>query len=143
MAAFDRLDRLVSRAVDRLNAIPFTLKPQYSTPNGRPGDDPARPRMEIKGIFDFITVEYGVQLGVRRSYREANDLRALQVGADPQLSIDVLYFKGAELPRQGDMIEFTENPELPEFQVISAQPDGLSRIVLKMGKIGESEEGEE
>lgn len=151
MAIFDRLDRLTSRAVDRINAIPFQFIPMLSTPNGRPGPDPTRLALPVivqgeplpligafpKGIFDYISTEYGVQLGVRKSYREANDLRALQTGRDPQLSIDRKYWPSVDWePKQGDVIHFPVNPELPDFQVISAQRDGLSRMVLMLVTIG-------
>lgn len=132
MAIFDRLDRMVSRSVDRVNAIPFSFTPISATPNGRPGPDPARGLVNGKGIFSYLSVESGVQLGVRRSYRDANDLRSLQVGREPELSVEKSYF--TDDPRQGDRIKFTGNDELPEFDVISAQPDGLSRIVLKLVK---------
>jgi hypothetical protein len=143
MAIFDRLDRLTSRAVDRVNAIPFEFIPMRSTPNGRPSADPDRvilPSVLIpfpRGIFDYYSVEYGVQLGVRKSYREANDLRALQVGRDPQLSVDRRYWPGPDWePRQGDIIRFPSNLELPEFQVISAQRDGMARMVLMLAQRG-------
>lgn len=143
MAIFDRLDRLASRTVDRVNAIPFVFTPMRSTPNGRPGADPTRvplPSDEIpspRGILDYYSTEYGIQLGVRKSYREANDLRSLQVGRDPQLSVDRRYWPSADWePKQGDLIRFPTRPELPEFQVISAQRDGLSRMVLMLAQIG-------
>lgn len=143
MAIFDRLDRLASRAVDRVNAIPFEFIPMRSTPNGRPGADPSRvalPSLEIpvaKGIFDYYSTEYGIQLGVRKSYREANDLRSLQVGRDPQLSVDRRYWPSADWePKQGDIIRFPLNPELPDYQVISSQRDGMSRLVLMLTQIG-------
>ena len=138
MSVFDRLDRLTSRAVDRVNAIPFELTPLISTPNGRSRPDPDRSPVVGRGVFDDVAAEYGVQLGVRRSYREANDLRALQVGSDPQLSIDIRYF-GDRLPRQGDLVRLPTKPELPDFQVISAQPDSQSRIVLMLVEIGEEQ----
>lgn len=133
MAIFDRLDRMVSRAVDRTNAIPFVLTPMKSTPNGRPGPDPDRAVVNGKGIFDYISTEFGIQLGVRKSYREANDLRSLQTGRDPQLSADRIYFPiGAQEPKQGDIVSFPTRPELPEFDVVSAQRDGQSRLVLML-----------
>lgn len=143
MAVFDRLDRLTSRAVDRVNAIPFEFTPMKSSPNGRPSADSARvalPSPEVpapRGIFDYYSTEYGVQLGVRKSYREANDLRALQVGRDPQLSVDRRYWPNADWePKQGDVIRFPLNAELPDYQVISSQRDGLSRMVLMLIQIG-------
>lgn len=137
MAIFDRLDRVVSRTVDRVNAIPFVLRPYWSTPNGRAGPDSSRAIVRGRGIFDYISVEYGIQLGVRRSYREANDLRSLQSGRDPQLSVDrSLFPELSQEPRQGDIVQFPTRPELPDFQVISAQRDGLSRIVLELVQMG-------
>ncbi|CCF19159.1 conserved protein of unknown function [Pseudorhizobium banfieldiae] len=151
MAIFDRLDRLTSRAVDTVNAIPFTFTPMKGTPNGRPGPDPDRVALPLtvvvggaevpgpmpRGIFDYVSTEYGIQLGVRKSYREANDLRALQIGRDPQLSIDRKYWPSADWePKQGDLISFPLNPDLPEFQVSSSQRDGLSRMVLMLITIG-------
>ena len=128
---FDRMDRAISRTVDRVNAIDFTFTPMKSTPNGRSKPDGARLVIDGKGIFDYVPAEYGIQLGVRRSYREANDLRSLQSGRDPQLSIDRVYFPlHADEPKQGDIIAFPKRPELPDFQVVSAQRDGLSRMVL-------------
>ena len=143
MSVFDRLDRLTSRAVDRVSAIPFEFVPMKSTPNGRAGADSSRtalPSMAVpnpRGIFDYYSAEYGIQLGVRKSYREANDLRALQVGRDPQLSVDRRYWPSADWePKQGDLIRFPEHPEYPDFQVISSQRDGLARMVLMLVQMG-------
>lgn len=140
MSIFDRLDRLTSRAVDHVNAIPFRLTPVRETPNGRPKPDPDRSVINGDGVFDYESYEGGLQLGVRRSYREANDLRALQTGRTPELSVDRKWFPvGVEEPRQGDIIEFPENPELPSFQVVSSQRDGMSRVVLVLVHNGEAQ----
>lgn len=137
MAIFDRLDRMVSRAIDRTNAIPFVLIPQKSTANGRPGPDATRTVVNGKGILDYISTEFGIQLGVRKSYREANDLRSLQTGRDPQLSVDRIYFPvGLQEPKQGDLIQFPSRPELPEFDVASVQRDGQSRLVFMLVQRG-------
>lgn len=137
MGMFDRMDRAASRTVDRVNSIPFVFTPMKSTPNGRSGTDPNRPGVQGRGIFDYISVEYGIQLGVRRSYREANDLRSLQSGRDPQLSVDRRLFPtGALEPRQGDTVRFPTRSDLPEFQVVSSQRDGLARLVLKLVQVG-------
>jgi len=137
MSIFDRLDRVASRTVDRINKIRLVLTPWDRTPNGRGDQDPDRAVVTCKGIFDYVSIEHGLELGVRKSYREANDLRALQVGRDPQVSIDRIYFPtGADEPRQGDRVTFPDNPELPEFEVTSAQRDGLSRMVIKLAHRG-------
>jgi hypothetical protein len=137
MSIFSRLDKVVSRTADRINSITVCLIPILKTPNGRGGQDPNRDMLTIKGIFDYVSVEHGLELGVRKSYREANDLRALQNGRDPQVSLDRLYFEeGVDEPRQGDLINFPNNPELPDFEIISTHRDGLSRVVVKLAHKG-------
>ncbi|MDA5627781.1 MULTISPECIES: hypothetical protein [Agrobacterium] len=137
MALFNRLDKLTSRAVDGVNATRFVLTPMKSTPNGRPSADPSRKVIRGRGIFDYVEMEYGVQLGVRKSYREGNDLRSVQSGRDPQLSVDMIYFPGVdEAALQGDLVSFPDEPHLPDFQVTKAQRDGMSRIRLDLVQIG-------
>ncbi len=129
---FDRLDRLASRAVDRVNKIRFILTPMKRTPNGRPSEDPERAPVDGDGIFDSLSVEFGLQLGVRKSYREGNDLRTNQIGRDPQISVDRRYFSAGWIPKQGDVVSFPDSDDLPDFDVVTSEPDGLSRIVLKL-----------
>lgn len=137
MAIFDRLDRMTSRAVDTINAIRFELTPMASSPNGRPNLDPTRNVVRGKGVFGYVSTEFGIQLGVRKSYREANDLRSLQTGRDPVLSVDRKWFPiGTQEPRQGDLVAFPDNPELPTFDVIAAARDGLSRLELQLAHKG-------
>jgi hypothetical protein len=130
---FDRLDRQVSRTIDAVNAIPFCLTPMIGTPNGRPVKNSGRRPIEARGVFDYVSIEHGIELGVRKSYRESNDLRALQVGREPLLSVDRSYFPTlADEPRQGDLIDFPDRSEYPGFQVVSCQRDGLSRLTLSL-----------
>lgn len=137
MSLFNRLDKLTSRAVDGVNATRFELTPYKSTPNGRGQVDADRKVIKGCGIFDYVEMEYGVQLGVRKSYREGNDLRSVQSGRDPQLSVDIKYFPGVdEAVLQGDIVRFPDEPNLPDFQVTKAQRDGLSRIRLDLVQIG-------
>lgn len=137
MAIFERMDRLVSRTVDRVNAIPFVLAPISKTPNGRGGHDPHRKVVTGYGVLSYMAAEFGVQLGVRRSYREANDLRAIQSGREPELSVDRRYFCGVENePRQDDIVTFPTKPDLPDFQVVGVRRDGLARLVLVLVQLG-------
>lgn len=129
MSIFDRLDKMTSRAVDRTNSIRFIMTPMKRPPNGRPVQDMDRSVIDKTGIFDYVAVENGIELGVRRTYREGNDLRALQVGREPLLSIDRTAFPELkDEPRQGDVISFPDKVELPNFSVVSSQRDGLSRL---------------
>ena len=138
MAIFDALDRVVSNTVDRINAIDFIFFPRKSTPNGRDIKDTTRRAIQSKGIFDYISATYGVQLGVRRSYREANDLRAIQSGRVAELSVDRRIFgsDSSQEPRQGDIIKFPGKPDYPAFQIISVQRDGLARLVIELVHVG-------
>ncbi|RBO90510.1 hypothetical protein [Pseudochrobactrum asaccharolyticum] len=137
MAIFDRLDKHTSRTVDAINAIPFILTPYLSSPNGRGIVDPNRKVIQGKGIFDYYEVEYGLQLGVRRSYREANDMRSLQSGREPYLSVDRKFFKSLDDEAiQGDLIKLPTRPELPTFQIVAAHRDGLARVILTMVQEG-------
>ncbi len=145
MNHFDRLERMASRTVDWLNAEEFTIIPMRKAINGRPDRDPTRPIIDGKGVFEFVSVESGLQLGVRKSYREANDLRALQVGRSPILSVDRRIFNDLAgdpienaIVRQGDFVSFPKAENLPDFDVVSAQPDGHSRIVIKLVSLGKS-----
>jgi hypothetical protein len=134
---FDLLDEVVSETVDAVNEIAFIFTPMKATPNGRPGADPDRDVIEGAGIFDYVETQLGIELGVRKSYREANDLRALQSGREPLLSVDRKWFPTlSDEPRQGDIIEFPDRPNLPRFQVVSAQRDGLSRMLLHLVHLG-------
>ena len=134
---FDRLDRMASKTVDAINRIKFVLTPMTSTPNGRPSVDSARPIVEGLGIFDYVEADYGIELGVRKSYREANDLRALQTGREPQLSVDRRYFPTlADEPRQGARVVFPSRPDLPPFEVVSVKRDGMSRLAITLLHLG-------
>ena len=138
MGIFDRLDQVVSRTVDAINEITFVFTPMAATPNGRSKPDASRSAIEDgKGVFDYIETEYGIELGVRKSYREANDLRALQTGREAFLSVDRAYFPTvADEPQQGDIFEFPEKPDLPRFEVVSVRRDGMSRLSIRLVHLG-------
>ena len=136
MSLFSRLEKQQSNTVDAVNKERFRWIPMRDAtdPNGRRRTDPERlPREDLYGIFDYPSLEYGLELGVRKSYREANDLRAVSVGRKPTLSVDRKYFPDPLLePRQGDLIEMIERPDLPQFEVMDNQRDGESRFELRL-----------
>ncbi len=146
MSIFRRLDRMTSATADRVNKERFRLIPMQDSqdPNGRRRPDAEREiRDDLWGIFDYESAEYGLELGVRKSYREANDLRAVSVGRKPLLSIDRKYFPDPLLePRQGDLIEMLDDfgfpqPHLPQFEVMDNQRDGLARMELRLVQRGQ------
>lgn len=133
----DLVDELVDPIVDEHFGEDILLMPQQRSPNGRGGDDPDRPQMTVTAVFFYPSAEFGIELGVRRSYREANDLRALQVGREAQITLKRSYFTSVAVePRQGDYVRFLTRPELPDFEVASAQRDGITRIILKLVHLG-------
>lgn len=128
MSIFDRLDRLTSRAVDRVNSIEFVLFPSASTANGRPGPDPDRSSVRARGVLDSETVHAPVEIGNRK--RAGNDLHSLINGSQDVLSVDVARYPDINRARQGDQICMQD--EL--WEVASRRPAGLTRIELVLLK---------
>lgn len=138
MSIFESLDRVNSQVVDRINAIEFVLTPMIKpTPNSRRLPDTSRPVVFGRCVFEFMSKDVGIEMGVRKTYREANDLRSLMIGRDPEVSIDRKYFQTvSDEPHQGDIIEFPGKPELPKFEVMDTMRDGLSRLVCRLVMYG-------
>lgn len=149
MSLFSHLDQISSRVQDVVNARWARYVPRAeatANPNAAREQDPRRSAMEIEVIFEYNSNEFGMELGVRKSYREANDLRNVSVGRTPDVSIDRRWFpdKDAE-PRQGDHIILLKKDELgnlvpdlayPVFEVMDNQRDGLARFVLRLAQLG-------
>lgn len=123
--------------VDRIYAEDFILTPWKSTPNGRGGPDLGRTVVMAKGVLNDPAKSVGVQMGVRKTYREANDLRSLTTGREPYLSVDRSHFAGvANEPRQGDRISFPDRQDIPGYEVVSVERDGLTRLKMKLVQQG-------
>ena len=132
MSVFDRLEKMASATVDRLNATAFTLTPYARAPNARAGPDPDRAVITGKGVFDYSPATAGVELG-DRSIRAGNDLRSLVGGREPVLSVDRRYLPtAADEPRQGDVVTFPDKPDLPVFSVVNVRRDGQSRLEITL-----------
>lgn len=147
MSIFEKLDAMASRTNDRTNAVPFRMyakEENVANPNARRSPSTTRPPLLVgEGIFEYTSIEFGMELGVRKSYREANDLRNVSVGRQPVISIDRSFFGalGRE-PQQGDVIvilmddALTPRPDYPPFEVLDAQRDGLARLVCRLVQLG-------
>jgi hypothetical protein len=136
MSIFDRLDRVASRAIYRTNAIPFRLTPMRAGTNGRPRPDEARPVIEGRGVLDMAPGPVPIEHGRRSTSGGSNALRSLIAGEEPSLSIDRRHFGDVSRePRQSDMIEFPTRPDLPRFEVVAAERDGLSRMIVRLVKV--------
>lgn len=127
------MQKLVEPAVDEVFAEPIVLIPWRSTPNGRGGQDPDRQVVTVNGVFTNPSKQLGIQLGVRKSYREANDLRALAYAREPYVSVDRRHFGGlANEPRQSDRIRLPNRPDHPEYEVMTVERDGITRLKMKL-----------
>ncbi|WP_137154839.1 hypothetical protein [Rhizobium sp. FKL33] len=130
MSIFDRLDKIVSRTADRAYSVRFTYAPGLKTPNGRPGPDPDRAEWEGKGIFDEGPAYSEVEIG--RRDRSGNDLQTLSAGDRFELSVDKARYPLVSQARQGDRIQLDD---LRKFEVSAVEPDGMSRVVLRLVKV--------
>ncbi|GHD07678.1 hypothetical protein ACFOEZ_04095 [Tianweitania populi] len=128
MSLFDRLDRVTSRTVDRVNAVQFVLEPAVGTPNGRRASDPDRISVIARGVLDSEPVHAPVEIANRN--RTGNDLHNLVNGTQHVLSVDVTRYPDIKQVRQGDRIRMQD--EL--WEVISRRPDGLTRVELILNK---------
>lgn len=130
MSIFDRAERIGSRAVDAvMHDGAFTVYPQKkATTNSRPSYDPDRPEFSgSRCILSLLSIEHGLELGVRKTYRESNDFRTISVGRDFYVSIDIRYIQEHQL-NAGDQIGFSDYPKWGTFTIIAPKPDGKSRI---------------
>lgn len=134
MSIWKALDQQTSTAMDEAFGERFRLTPlEEQSPNGRRDYDSDRITVEGTCVFDYETVQGGIKMGVRKTFREANDLRAASVGRQPKASIDLRAFPTlAEHPKKGDRFELLDRPELAAFHVLSVQRDGQARMVLML-----------
>ncbi len=127
MAIFDRLDRMMSKTVDRTYSVRAVVYPMARTPNGRSMPDPSRSTIDLKGIFDTTPAYDGIEIGARE--RSGNDMRTLATSASFDFSFDVVRYPHADLIKQGDRLTLDD---ARRFDVILVERDGLSRAVLKL-----------
>lgn len=130
MSMFDRMDRIISRTVDRTFSVRFHCDPMTSTPNSRRKPDSQRASWEGKGILDENPVPAGIEIGKRD--RRGNDLHTLVSGNALELSVDRHRFPEAATARQGDEIVLDD---MRRCRIASVKPDGLARIVFVLTQI--------
>ncbi|TPP07022.1 hypothetical protein [Rhizobium glycinendophyticum] len=130
MAIFDRLDRMISKTVDRQFSVRATVYPMAQNPNGRPALDPSRSTIDLKGVFDQMPTYDAIETGKRE--RSGNDLHTLATGMSFDFSFDVKRHPYADDIRQGDALSLDDGRR---FDVVSVERDGLSRAVLRLVKL--------
>ncbi|KZL17688.1 hypothetical protein PsAD2_03025 [Pseudovibrio axinellae] len=119
---------------DVMGDYEFKITPMSDeTTNSRAKPDPNRAVVVGRCPFIYAAKEFGMQLGVRKTYREANDFRAISIGSAPFASVAAHYFENLEThPEQGDIFEITSKPEFPKFKILDVQPDGMERIEMRL-----------
>ncbi|ABS16400.1 hypothetical protein I6H96_21395 [Brucella anthropi] len=130
MAIFDRLERQLSRTVDRTFSIRFVFTPMRSSPNGRSAVDPERQSWTGKGILEQNFEAAGVEIGKRDG--TGNSLQSLVNGHRSEFSVDIHRYPDAVHAKQGDEIQFDD---LRRFRVTDTRRDGMSRIVWALTEL--------
>lgn len=130
MAIFDRMERQLSRTIDRTFSIRFVLWAKSSTPNGRSKADAGRSSWIGKGILEENAETVDVEIGRRDG--AGNSLGSQVRGHRSEFSVDINGYAFALEARQGDEIQFDD---LRKFRITDTRRDGLSRIVFELIKV--------
>lgn len=128
MGIFDRMERHLSRTVDRSFSRTFTVTPVLTTPNGRPIADPDRPAWSGRGIFDEAAEPAGIEVGSRDG--TGNSLRSMVAGHEYALSIDRHAYPKADEIAQGTRVKLAGDTNT--YRVAAVRRDGMSRVVLNL-----------
>jgi hypothetical protein len=131
MAIFDRLDRQISRTIDRQFAVGAVVQTMTKSPNGRPTPDPVRGEILLVGVFEQAPGAMPIEQGARGRGR-GNELQAIVSGDTYELSVDIRRYPEAANVQQNDRLVLDDTRR---FVVDSVQPDGQARVVLVLSKV--------
>lgn len=122
---FARMETAVSAAVDAVHGERTRIVPRGRGEFVRGGQDPSRVVREIMGVIDFnpITIR-------AREQSEYDGYRPELDGEKVHVSYTASRL-GSDIPRKDDMIEALDRPGAPKFQIITAEPDGLGRVLCR------------
>jgi hypothetical protein len=115
---------------DAMFGEPVDLLPQIINSGSkylRLGDDPGTPRRSLIGIFNDDSIVDTVK-GSGANTHENIDVLTRRTSID----FDQTLFDGFPLPAQGWIIVATSQPRLPRYSVVTAEYDGLSRVICKV-----------
>ena len=127
-SAFDRLDRLNSRSVERAFGEPVRFLPQKVTEYFAAAD-PDRESFDLTAI---VTVEHaGERLDGQRNAEHSTPSIA---GGEVRISVDAARF-GDNPPRKGDRFQALKRPGQPLFEVTLPAPDNATRILLHCTRV--------
>jgi hypothetical protein len=117
---------------DAMFGEPVDLVPQLSGKYIRGGDDPANPRRSLIGIFNDESIVDTVK-GSGANTHENIDVLTRRTSVD----FDQALFTGFPLPKPGWIIVATSQPGSPRYVVVTAEYDGISRVVCKVTPLGD------
>lgn len=132
MAIFDRVERQLSRTVDRAFARWFEFTPMCADPNGRSTRDTLRPMCTGEGILEENPTDIPIEVG--RRDRTGNSLRAIANGHRLELSVDIHRHPEVVDARQGDKVRVADSRKcsfdnIRVFRISEVRRDGMSRVV--------------
>lgn len=130
---FSRLDRMISRTIDRSFSVPCRIEPMTRRVNGRPDTDPERSIVTIPAIFDEDDSDGGIQTG-NRTGGAGNDFQSVSVGTRIQVSISSEYLDATAWPRQGDRVSFPSRPTWGTFDVSRVLEEG-DRLRISLTRV--------
>lgn len=122
---FAQMETAVSAAVDHLHMERTRLVPRAPGEFIRGGQDPTRVVREVMGVIDFNPVTIRA-----REQSEYDGYRPELDGEKVHVSYTASRL-GAFTPRKDDLIEALDRPGVPKFQIITAEPDGLGRVLCR------------
>ena len=124
---FAQMETAVSAAVDRLHEEPTRIIPRKGGEFVRGPTDPARAERSVLGVIDFnpVTVRAKEQ-SEYDGYRPELDGEKVHVSyTASRLGTPVV------APIKGDIIVALDRPGTPRFQIVSAEADGLGRVLCR------------
>lgn len=122
---FAQMETAVSAAVDHLHMERTRITPRVQGEFVRGGQDPARAVREVMGVIDFNPVTIRA-----REQSEYDGYRPELDGEKVHVSYTASRL-GANLPRQGDLIEALDRAGSPKFQITIVEHDGLGRVLCR------------
>lgn len=122
---FAQMETAVSSAVDHLHMERTRITPRVKGEFARGGQDSTRVVREVMGVIDFNPVTIRA-----REQSEYDGYRPELDGEKVHVSYTASRL-GSAIPRKDDLIEALDRPGVPKFQIVTAEPDGLGRVLCR------------
>lgn len=129
VSAFDRLDRRMSKSVERAFGETVRFIPWKAGEYTPATADPDREAFDLRAV---VTVDYEVERmdGDRNVTHSTPSI----VGGAVRISVDAALFTDNQ-PRHGDRFQAVSRAGQPVYEVIMVAPDNATRILLRCTKV--------